>query len=63
MFLAFFRFAAVVACLWVIAPLASDRAQADIYVSVSKASQRMTVFVDGKPRYNWAVSTGLMSYR
>ena len=34
-------------------------AQADIYISVSKATQRMTVVVDGKPRYNWAISSGL----
>ena len=59
MFLAFFRAAAAFALLWLVAPLASDRAQADIYITVNKAAQRMTVMVDGKPRYNWAISTGL----
>ena len=39
--------------------MAADRAHADVYITVSKATQRMTVIVDGKPRYNWAVSTGL----
>jgi lipoprotein-anchoring transpeptidase ErfK/SrfK len=59
MFLAFFRVAAAFALFWLVAPLASDRAQADIYVAVNKAAQRMTVVVDGKPRYNWAISSGL----
>ena len=59
MVLAFFRFTATFAVLCLIAPLASDRARADVYISVSKASQRMTVMVDGKPRYNWAISSGL----
>jgi lipoprotein-anchoring transpeptidase ErfK/SrfK len=44
-------------------PVVSDQAlaqyQAGVHVTVSKATQRMTVYVDGKPRYNWAVSTGL----
>jgi lipoprotein-anchoring transpeptidase ErfK/SrfK len=34
-------------------------AQAGIEVRVSKATQRMTVIVDGVPSYTWAVSTGL----
>ena len=59
MVLAFFRFTATFAVLCLIAPLASDRARADVYISVSKASQRMTVMVDGKPRNNWAISSGL----
>ena len=59
MFLAFFRAAALLALLGPIGPLAPDRAQADIYVAVNKAAQRMTVVVDGKPLYNWAISSGL----
>ena len=39
MVLAFFRFPATFAVLCLIAPLASDRARADVYISVSKASQ------------------------
>jgi hypothetical protein len=33
-------------------------AAADVLVNVSKASQRMSVLVDGNARYNWQVSTG-----
>lgn len=33
-------------------------ASADILVSVSKTSQRMSVLIDGSARYNWLVSTG-----
>ena len=34
-------------------------AQADIVVTVDKATQRMTVVVDGEHLYTWPVSTGL----
>jgi lipoprotein-anchoring transpeptidase ErfK/SrfK len=37
----------------------ADRAQAEIVVRVSKASQSMSVMVDGEHRYTWAVSTGV----
>src|SRR5207344_146406 len=37
-------------------------ASADILVSISKPSQRMSVLVDGTARYNWAVSTGAKNY-
>lgn len=33
-------------------------AQAQVVVHISKASQRMSVSVDGAPRYVWRVSTG-----
>ena len=33
-------------------------AWADVVVQIDKSSQRMTVSVDGSPRYNWPVSTG-----
>jgi lipoprotein-anchoring transpeptidase ErfK/SrfK len=39
--------------------LLSDRARAEIVVAVNKASQRMSVMVDGEHRYTWAVSTGV----
>ncbi len=56
--LASLRAAVFVASIWLIAPSAADQAQADIHIAVSKSAQRMTVMVDGKPRYNWTVSTG-----
>jgi lipoprotein-anchoring transpeptidase ErfK/SrfK len=34
-------------------------AAADVVVMVNKATQRMSVSVDGEPRYSWVVSTGL----
>lgn len=33
-------------------------ARADVLVTVDKGAQRMTVSVDGVPRYDWTVSTG-----
>jgi len=59
MVLAFFRGLAAVLFLVLAVSAVADRAYADVTITVSKATQRMTVFVDGKPRYNWAVSTGL----
>jgi lipoprotein-anchoring transpeptidase ErfK/SrfK len=35
------------------------RARADIIIDVDKSSQKMSIIVDGIPRYNWAVSTGV----
>jgi lipoprotein-anchoring transpeptidase ErfK/SrfK len=57
--LAFLRAAVVFAFVCLVAGFATNRAQADIYIAVSKSAQRMTVMVDGRPRYNWSVSTGL----
>ena len=37
----------------------SDRARADIVVTIHKASQSMSVTVDGDHRYTWRVSTGV----
>jgi hypothetical protein len=37
-------------------------AHANILISVDKSAQRMTVTVDGQPRYNWPVSTGRPGY-
>ena len=46
-------------CACLVGPFAMPgQAQADIVVTVDKSSQRMSVVVDGRPRYNWAVSTG-----
>ena len=35
---------------------------AEVLVSVDKSEQRMTVTVDGQPRYSWPVSTGAENY-
>jgi hypothetical protein len=37
-------------------------AHAEVLVHVDKASQRMTVSVDGAERYSWPVSTGMAGY-
>src|SRR5271165_1175127 len=37
-------------------------AYAAVVVTVYKSTQRMSVAVDGTPRYNWAVSTGRAGY-
>jgi lipoprotein-anchoring transpeptidase ErfK/SrfK len=37
-------------------------AQADVTVHISKATQRMSMSVDGVPRYMWRVSTGRGGY-
>src|SRR5688572_26911591 len=42
----------------VVLPLA-DLAQAEVVVTVDKATQRMAVVVDGEHLYSWPVSTGL----
>lgn len=36
-------------------------ARADVVVKVDKASQSMSVLVDGEQRYTWPVSTGLVN--
>jgi len=46
--------------VWACATLyAKVPAAAEVVVTVDKATQRMTVMVDGSERYTWAVSTGL----
>jgi lipoprotein-anchoring transpeptidase ErfK/SrfK len=39
--------------------LCSSAARAEVVVTVDKAGQSMTVSVNGSPRYQWTVSTGL----
>jgi hypothetical protein len=41
---------------------ASDAARASVLVSIDKATQRMSVSVDGVQRYDWPVSTGAAGY-
>lgn len=42
--------------------MAPAPAQANVLVQIDKSSQRMTVSVDGVPRYDWPVSTGRNGY-
>jgi L,D-transpeptidase catalytic domain len=37
-------------------------AAAEVFISVDKTTQRMTVSVDGQERYSWPVSTGMAGY-
>ncbi|MHC2624430.1 lipoprotein-anchoring transpeptidase ErfK/SrfK [Bradyrhizobium huanghuaihaiense] len=46
----------------VLTPLLATPAQADLRVDIDKSSQRMSVRVDGAPRYSWPVSTGRRGY-
>lgn len=43
--------------------LPTSAASADVVARVDLSSQRMSVSVDGWPRYNWAVSTARRGYR
>jgi hypothetical protein len=49
---------AIVAALCVRCPLA----EASIVVTVDKSAQRLTVAIDGSPRYRWPVSTARWGY-
>jgi hypothetical protein len=42
---------------------ASARAEASVVVTVDKTAQRLTVAIDGVPRYRWPVSTARWGYR
>ena len=53
-FLGIAALAAVLALAWF-----PRDARADIVVRIDKASQRMSVIVDGGHRYSWPVSTGI----
>jgi hypothetical protein len=41
---------------------AAPAARADLVIAVDKDAQRMSVVVDGAPRYNWPVSTGVADH-
>jgi hypothetical protein len=45
-----------------VAIAASPQANANILITVDKSTQRMSVQVDGVPRWNWRVSTGAAGY-
>jgi hypothetical protein len=42
--------------------LGADWAKADVLITVDKATQRLSVSVDGQPRHAWSVSTGKAGY-
>ncbi len=42
--------------------LSAGAARASVLLSIDKSTQRMSVSVDGVPRYHWAVSTGRAGY-
>jgi lipoprotein-anchoring transpeptidase ErfK/SrfK len=46
----------------VVASLAGTPALAGIMIIIDKGSQRMSVSVDGVPKYTWPVSTGVSGY-
>ena len=46
----------------VLTPFLATPAMADLRVDIDKSSQRMSVRVDGGPRYSWPVSTGRSGY-
>lgn len=50
------------AFLMVILIAGADGALADVTIKVDKATQRMSVSVDGQEQYSWKVSTGLPGY-
>lgn len=53
--------AAFTALLLAVAPVCSS-AQADVLVIIDKAHQRMSVKVNGWPRYTWPISTARRGY-
>ena len=53
------RCAAAAGWACVVLYAATAPAAAEVVINIDKASQRMTVMVDGYQRYTWAVSTGL----
>lgn len=51
-----------IAAAGILAVAFSGAARADVLVQVDKATQKMTVTVDGQQRYVWPVSTGVADY-
>jgi lipoprotein-anchoring transpeptidase ErfK/SrfK len=54
--------AGVLVALCYIGLSACDRAAANVVVHIDRSSQRMSVTVDGEPRYSWRVSTARRGY-
>ncbi len=53
---------AALAVLAFLALFGSERASANVVVHIDRATQRMSVIVDGEPRYNWRISTARRGY-
>ena len=53
------RFFMFVAAAALSLPTFGASAKADVFISVNKSAQRMSVTVDGRERYHWPVSTGV----
>lgn len=51
-----------IAAAFVLSSLSIAPALADVVVNIDKSSQRMSVSVNGQPRYTWPVSTGRSGY-
>jgi lipoprotein-anchoring transpeptidase ErfK/SrfK len=54
--------ATLFAALALMGMAAIDRVQADVVVAINRASQSMSVMVDGMPSYQWRVSTARRGY-
>jgi lipoprotein-anchoring transpeptidase ErfK/SrfK len=52
----------IVAALAVIVLAVCGPAAANVIVHIDRSSQRMSVVVDGVPRYNWRISTARAGY-
>ena len=51
-----------IAAALLLSSLSAFPASADVVVQIDKASQRMSVSVNGQPRHTWPVSTGRSGY-
>jgi len=56
------RLSCIVAALAVIVLAVCGPAAANVIVHIDRSSQRMSVVVDGVPRYNWRISTARAGY-
>jgi len=56
------RLVCALAALVFIILAAGAPAQANVVVHIDRSNQRMSVIVDGAPRYNWRVSTARAGY-
>ena len=56
------RYLYCVLAVLVFAPALTKTADAAVVVDINRAVQRMSVTVDGEPRYNWRVSTARRGY-
>jgi lipoprotein-anchoring transpeptidase ErfK/SrfK len=56
------RLFGILALLTVLAFCAGAPASANVVVHIDRPSQRMSVVVDGEPRYNWRISTARRGY-